>query len=597
MRFTLVLIVSLLSASSSSSQSLGVGEVEWADSVLQFTREIENTEVNRKIELLDSAATIFLRNNRLCDYLEARTRTAPPLVEVGSVDSSIALLFDVQKKYKSECDSTILMMAINNMAYSYLLLEDLPKVDSVCALGLSLWNNNWEDYNPKLSFINNWSISKAYQGEMQEAEALFRRLLKESEYFESLEYEAKALVNLGTLKGMTGNLDSAYYFFQRAGEVAVRSDDLDSHVPILINLAQIESMRGSFDEAHFKLDSAQVVAEMTGDLDFVGMVLRAKSEVYENETDFKEALRLLKEYLTAREEVLDEKRIKAVSEMEEKYEAEKNARQIKELEVENLDAELRNEKVTRSRNRFIFAGVLVVLLSIALASRLNYVRRSRAAIQKEKDVSENLLLNILPEEVAKELKEKGSAEAQLMDPVTVLFTDFKGFTAMSEKLSPQELVKDLNDCFSAFDGIMGKYGIEKIKTIGDAYMAAGGLPTPTATHVQDVINAALEMRDFVEAGKNEKIKQGLPFFEIRIGIHTGPVVAGIVGVKKFQYDIWGDTVNTASRMESSGKEGMVNISEASYTVVKGNPAYSFENRGEIEAKGKGKMRMYFVSQN
>ena len=199
------------------------------------------------------------------------------------------------------------------------------------------------------------------------------------------------------------------------------------------------------------------------------------------------------------------------------------------------------------------------------------MRRARAEIQRERDVSESLLLNILPEEVAAELKEKGAAEARLLENVTVLFTDFKDFTRMAERLSPQELVHDINQCFSAFDRICEKHGIEKIKTIGDAYMAAGGLPVPNLTHARDVVAAALKMRDFIAEEKARRMTAGRPYFEIRIGVHTGPVVAGIVGVKKFQYDIWGDTVNTASRMESSGEAGRVNISETTYALVKIEP--------------------------
>ena len=151
-------------------------------------------------------------------------------------------------------------------------------------------------------------------------------------------------------------------------------------------------------------------------------------------------------------------------------------------------------------------------------------------LRAEKKRSDALLLNILPEEVAEELKSKGETAAKLIDQVTILYTDFKGFTTLSERMGPQELVRDLNECFSAFDDICGKYGIEKIKTIGDAYMAAGGLPTPNSTHAMDVVHAALEMRDFIAEGKARKVAAGLPYFEIRIGIHTGPVVAGVIGL-------------------------------------------------------------------
>jgi len=213
-------------------------------------------------------------------------------------------------------------------------------------------------------------------------------------------------------------------------------------------------------------------------------------------------------------------------------------------------------------------------------------------LKTEKQKSDDLLLNILPHEVAEELKHKGTAEAKLFEQVSVLFTDFVDFTRVSERLSPTELVRDLHECFTAFDNIMHKYGLEKIKTIGDAYMAAGGLPTPSNTHAADIVNAALEIRKFIEEGKVKRLANDEPFFEIRIGIHTGPVVAGIVGVKKFAYDIWGDTVNTASRMESSGEVGKVNISGSTFDLVKDR--FICTHRGKVTAKGKGEIDMYFV---
>jgi len=192
------------------------------------------------------------------------------------------------------------------------------------------------------------------------------------------------------------------------------------------------------------------------------------------------------------------------------------------------------------------------------------------------------------------LKEKGSAKAKNFDEVSVLFSDFKGFTAASEKLSAQDLVSEINTCFEAFDNIMEKYQIEKIKTIGDAYMAGCGLPVPDAESAKKAVLAGLEMQDFIENRKVEQQKLNLPFFEMRLGIHTGPLVAGIVGIKKFQYDIWGDTVNTASRLESNGVVGKVNISKTTYDFIADDPAFVFEKRGEIEVKGKGLLEMFFV---
>ena len=265
-----------------------------------------------------------------------------------------------------------------------------------------------------------------------------------------------------------------------------------------------------------------------------------------------------------------------------KEDAERARRRLK----EEADARLLQEQRTQ-RNLLLAAGLVALVFGT-----ISYRQRRRT--QKALHRSDELLLNILPAEVAEELKAKGHADARHFDKVTILFTDFKGFTEASEKLSPAELVEELNTCFKAFDGIITARGIEKIKTIGDAYMCAGGLPVPASSTPAGVVQAALEMQAFMIARKKERDALGKPAFEMRVGIHTGPVVAGIVGVKKFAYDIWGDTVNIASRMESSGEVGQVNISESTYELVKNEPGLSFTSRGKVQAKGKGEMEMYFV---
>ena len=215
-------------------------------------------------------------------------------------------------------------------------------------------------------------------------------------------------------------------------------------------------------------------------------------------------------------------------------------------------------------------------------------------ITKEKERSDKLLLNILPSEIAEELKVHGDSPARAFKEVTVLFTDFKEFTIFSEQMSPSELVEEINICFKAFDEIVERHQIEKIKTIGDSYMAAGGLKLQEKTKVHDVINVALEMQLFMSSYNEARKKVAKPSLDMRCGIHTGPVVAGIVGIKKFQYDIWGDTVNLASRMESSGAIGKVNISQTTYNRTKGDHQFSYVSRGKLRAKNKGLIHMYFV---
>ena len=239
-----------------------------------------------------------------------------------------------------------------------------------------------------------------------------------------------------------------------------------------------------------------------------------------------------------------------------------------------------------------------VLFLIVYYFKFENIRQEKLLIKKntnlsfEKQKSDNLLKNILPDETAEELKTTGIALTKSYNMVTVMFTDFKNFTRTAESLTPEKLVSEIHYYFSVFDEIISKYNIEKIKTIGDSYMCAGGLPQENVTNPYDVVMAALEIQKFMVAKKEEKEKENELFFEMRIGIHSGRVVAGIVGTKKFAYDIWGDTVNVAQRMEGSGEVGRVNISGATFQFIK--EYFDCIYRGEISAKNKGNIEMYFV---
>ena len=231
--------------------------------------------------------------------------------------------------------------------------------------------------------------------------------------------------------------------------------------------------------------------------------------------------------------------------------------------------------------------------AIRNAERFAELNQLYAQLNAEKRKSDELLLNILPLQIANELKQFGQVKPVHYESASVLFTDFTNFSKIAEVITPEELFEELNYCFSYFDQIVEKYNLEKLKTIGDSYMCIGGVPVPNQTHAIDAVLAAVEIQVFMHLRKAHKLKKNQPFWDLRIGIHSGPLLAGIVGQKRFAYDVWGDTVNTASRMESSGVPGRINVSESTFNLVKN--FFRLDYRGKVRAKNKGEVDMYLVT--
>ncbi len=245
-------------------------------------------------------------------------------------------------------------------------------------------------------------------------------------------------------------------------------------------------------------------------------------------------------------------------------------------------------------------AALLGLVAIIFFIVRDFDGRAEAALQQveeEQERTQALLLNILPEDVAEELKSTGRAQAHEFEQVTILLCDFQDFTELSADMTPSDLVTELNTCFYAFDAITRQFGLEKIKTIGDAYMAASGLGVDGVSSPVDVIRAALAMHEFLARHGEENRAAGKTAFMMRTGIHTGPVVAGVVGDTKFQYDVWGDTVNTAARMEAAGEAGEINISGTTHSLVQEEESLMFTARGRLTVKGKGELEMFFVKEN
>ena len=401
---------------------------------------------------------------------------------------------------------------------------------------------------------------------------------------------ATNLGNIGHIYSDQGNFPLAMEYYQKSLVIGEELGDKNGMADILGNIGILYKKEGKNASAVNHCQRSLTLAEEIGALDLQKEACQCLYNTYKAMGQDKNALAYYEQMIAMRDSMFNEENTRRLTQLEMQYQFDKKEATTKaEQEKKDALAAQELERQTMARNGFM-GGFAVVLLFAGVF----FVQRNR--IGKEKQRSEELLLNILPEEIARELKEKGKADARDFELVSTLFTDFVSFTETSEKLSASELVSEINQCFAAFDGIMEKYGIEKIKTMGDAYMAAGGLPVPTDDSVKNTVLAALEMQSFIQDRKTKLEAEGKLGFQMRAGIHTGPVVAGIVGVKKFQYDIWGDTVNMANRMESSGAASKVNISRETYELLKDDPQFTFEPRGKVDVKGKGEMEMYFISE-
>ncbi len=412
---------------------------------------------------------------------------------------------------------------------------------------------------------------------------------RESEIiFERVNYligKAYSLGNIGMVYANIGENNLAEKNINEAIRILEESEDYYPICVYLISMSDIYLQKGDDRTAMSYAMRSLKLAEQYGLKEQISDANLKLSELYERAGNTGESFRYYKNHIAYRDSVNNIKSVQKMADLRTDFEVSK-----KQVEVDLLSLQKRNQRIVVIATTI--ALVLIFLLAIGLYRRNAFIKRTNIIIREEKNRSENLLLNILPAETAMELKQSGKVLAKRFESVTVLFTDFKSFTHYAENLSPEKLVESVDFYFSKFDEIIESYGLEKIKTVGDSYMCAGGLPFPTEDHAYKMVLAAFEITEFVNDSQKPGIENEIRF-EIRIGINTGPVVAGVVGTKKFAYDIWGDTVNIASRMESNSTPGKINVSENTYLLIK--DVFDCEYRGEIDVKNRGKMKMYFVN--
>jgi class 3 adenylate cyclase/tetratricopeptide (TPR) repeat protein len=425
-------------------------------------------------------------------------------------------------------------------------------------------------------YANNDKLDSA-QMLTEEAEAIFKELNSQTG-------QAYSLGNLGMIYAKLGRDLKAEFYMNSAILIL---EELNEYYPIAVYLIYISDIyleKGDEATALSYARRSLELAQKYGLKKQVSEAYLALSGIYERLGNTGESYKYYKRHIAYKDSVNDIVTVQKMADLRTDFEVSR-----KQMEVDLLNEQKKTQQAVVIAT--VVALILICILAIGLYSRFRYIRRTNRIIEKERNRSDALLLNILPKDTAQELKQNGRVVAKRFESVTVLFTDFKGFTRIAEHLPPEKLVETIDYYFSMFDEIIEKHQLEKIKTVGDAYMCAGGLPFPTDDHAAKIVNAALEIVDRVAHARQSGSADHVPL-DIRIGINTGPVVAGVVGTKKFAYDIWGDTVNIASRMESSSEPGRINISETTYNSVR--DIFRCEYRGEMQVKNRGALKMYFV---
>lgn len=555
--------------------------------------------------LLDSALVIHKENLLIVEDLKDTVRIA-------------RTRFNLAGAYQ---EKGIYSIANEHLTEARIILETLKDVDGIAKVYTLLGHIRFElDRYPE---ARDWyvkalkmreqqgdpvRIAEAYSDYANALDEMDSALVAVTYYLRALDIwkqlddplgQANVYLNLGDAHKHLGNYETALQYLRLAEKTCLDLGDKVRLMEVYNTMGDVHYRAGrqyislEFINKYFK------IAQETNDEKFMQGAYKDFSEVYAALKDYSKAYKYRVLYDEIRYKNLNERISSQFAQKDALFEDNRNKQQLKEQEAA---FKLQESELARSRTEFYasLAGVLALLILAALLFSRNRLR-ARAnrelaaknnAIELERRRADDLLANILPAATAAELKAHARVKPVRYESVTVMFTDFKGFTTIAETMPSEILIAELDECFSLFDGIMQEFGLEKIKTIGDAYMCAGGLPTPNDTHPQDVVRAAIAMQCRLQDLMQQKKAAGQPFFEMRIGIHTGPVVAGVVGRHKFAYDIWGDTVNTAARLEQGGEPLKINISETTYQAVK--DLFPCTYRGRLSAKNKGEVAMYFV---
>ena len=401
-----------------------------------------------------------------------------------------------------------------------------------------------------------------------------------------------AYSGIGKIYLKQGDYAQALNYNNKSLAIAEKTKSEPNMIRAYQGIANVYIAKKNYTTALSYFNKASTIAEKIKVPFDLKNIYQEMAAAYSEVADYKSAFKYQTLYAAVKDTLYNIDTDKKLGKLQFEFDLQKKEGQISLLtkDKELQEADLRRQKLAKNA---LGAGLgLVFLIAVLIFRNYREKVKTNKILDRQKVQIENLLLNILPAEVAKELQEHGQATPRNFESVSVMFTDFRSFTVIADNMTPQSLVEELNKCFIAFDHIIGKYNLEKIKTIGDAYMCAGGIPSPDSRHAYNMVRASLEIQDYITENNKRKVAEGLEAWDLRLGLHVGPIVAGVVGKRKYAYDIWGSTVNIASRMESNGEPGRVNISASTYELIKDEFECSY--RGKIYAKNVGDIDMYFV---
>jgi class 3 adenylate cyclase len=513
---------------------------------------------------------------------------------LSKYDDGLRICFTALKIFEEHDNKKGIADVLHNIGIIYDLLRDYPKALEYHHQALEI-RRNIDDKQGIADSLNNIGIIYYFKNECEKGLAYLRASIDAWKAIDERKGAAKSLTNVGLCYKELKDYDKALDYSVQALKEWSMLNDKYFIASTSNNLGELYVLGGEPEKAIPYLKRALKIAQEMDIKELVRENYEYSSNLYASMNDYEKALAYYKKAADVKADIYSEENRKSIADMQTKYETEKKERELALLRKDNEIAQLDLERQELLRRALIGGLIMVFIVAFFIYNRYRFSQKvnrqlneANAIIQKEKEKSDQLLLNVLPSKVAEDLKQTGQTSPDLFENVTVYFSDVVGFTNMSTALSPDVLISELNDIFTNFDNIIEQHGCERVKTIGDAYLCVCGMPVADPNHAENMVRAATEIVDYInKRNENNELQ-----WRIRVGIHTGKVVGGVVGVKKYIYDVFGDTINTASRMESNSEPMRINISEATYELVKDK--FTLTPRPVQIVKGKGEMKMYFV---